>query len=169
MYPKQLLYKLYERAGNAEYNLGRGEKAKLNYNECLKHLDNAVLSVNAKTELTRLLIESIEKCNGLEEKKVLVDKQSIEKLIHGSHPVIPALSKFVKLQCSPTMGRGVFALEDINPGKYIIHNIDILKYIDNNHIKSLASRRLSFVSISLLKVYLASFLKIIFVQYNSID
>ncbi|XP_025421568.1 uncharacterized protein LOC112691508 isoform X2 [Sipha flava] len=118
-YPTKLLYKLYERAGHAEYNLGRGEKAKFNYSECLKRLDDGVMTAEQRSRYKKLLKECIENCNGLEERNFPENQPSIEQLTGGRHPFIPALSKLVELKCSPTMGRGVFATEDINPGDVV--------------------------------------------------
>lgn len=120
-YPTNLVFKLYERAGNVERLLGYGESAKRNYEECLKHLDEATLSEKIKSHVKTRVMDAIEMCEGLVMYNPVVEKQTFGgNLLGGKNENIPALSAFLELKYSETFGRGVYATRDINPGKYFL-------------------------------------------------
>jgi len=116
-YPTKLAFKLYERAGNAERLLGCGDSAKTNYIKCLKHLDETALSDEIKNEIKTRVKGAIEMCEGLVKYNPIVKKKNFGDLLGGKNENIPAISAFLELKCSKTMGRGVYATCDINPGK----------------------------------------------------
>lgn len=118
-YPVAMVYKLYLRAGHADRSLGHGESAKNNFALCLKHLDQSVVSEEDKNIIRIEATRAIENCDNLVEMRYFEDK-TVECLVGGKNENIPALSKFVELKSSTTMGRGVYATRDINPGKYVI-------------------------------------------------
>lgn len=122
-YPAKQAFKLYEQAGNAERLLGCGDAAKTNYMKCLKHLDsldNNVLSDELKNEYKTRVKNAMGMCEGLVKCDPIVKKKNFGNLLGGKNENIPAISAFLELKCSKTMGRGVYATCDINPGKYFI-------------------------------------------------
>lgn len=121
-YPVALAYKLYERAGRAECFLGRCDVAKRHYAECSRHVDLASISEEAKTRVKVEMVESIEKCGDTcpgsrrEETVPQVETTRNEVLVGGANDSIPAFSKCLELKYTESMGRGVYATRDINPG-----------------------------------------------------
>lgn len=122
-YPVALAYKLYERAGRAECVLGRCDAAKRNYTECLRHVDMAAISEEAKTRVKVEMTDSIAKCGntcpGSRRQEPVPQVETTtrnEELIGGANDNIPAFSKFLELKYTESMGRGVYATRDINPG-----------------------------------------------------
>jgi len=120
-FPTKLVYKLYERAGNAERRLECGDAARKSYMECLKHLEKAALSEKIKNEIKTRVMDAIEKCEeGSAECNLIKKKTTFGELVGGKNKNIPALSAFLELKVSKTMGRGVYATCDINPGEYFV-------------------------------------------------
>lgn len=121
-YPVALAYKLYERAGRAECLLGRCDAAKRNFAECLRHVDMASISEEAKTRVKVEMVDSIAKCGNTcpgSQREVTVQQVETtrdEVLVGGANDSIPAFSKFLELKYTESMGRGVYATCDINPG-----------------------------------------------------
>lgn len=121
-YPDALAYKLYRRAGRAECLLGRCDAAKRNYAECLKHVDMASISEKEKIRVRVEMAESIKQCGntcaGSRRVEPMLEEKitSDEVLAGGPNESIPALSKFLELKYTESMGRGVYATCDINPG-----------------------------------------------------
>lgn len=111
-YPTELAYKLYEREVKCLKLIGKTSQAKLKFNEFLLHLSRALLpkekKKNIELQIKRLLNET--------NKKETNNKFNLIKLLGGPNKNIPALSKFVKMKYSESMGRCLVVSSDINPG-----------------------------------------------------
>lgn len=124
LYPASLKFKLYERAGNAERELGRGDRARRNYDECLKHLDVAAIPDEKKRELRAEIAGAAKMCEGLESPsdetvREQDENETVDKLLlGGANEHVPALSKCLELKITENMGRGVYATCDIDPGNF---------------------------------------------------
>lgn len=117
-YPKRIVFKLYERAGNAERMLGRGDLAKKNYLKCLKYVDKSTsLSEKEKQDWKIKVTNAIENCKSLAEQNFVKKKIPVDHLMGGKNEKIPAFSKHLELKLSTDSRRGVYATCDINPGK----------------------------------------------------
>ncbi|VVC30174.1 Zinc finger, MYND-type,Tetratricopeptide-like helical domain,SET domain [Cinara cedri] len=116
MYPSELLYKLYMRAGNANRLMGHSNLAKMNYEECLKHLVYAAMSKRQKTAFKTDVLNFIDMCNNMGNLNYLRINDQLPELLGGPNEQIPAFSKFLELRCTTNMGRGVYTTRDLNPG-----------------------------------------------------
>lgn len=130
-YPAPLAYKLYERAGRAERELGRGDRARRNYGECLERLDVAAIPDEKKRELRAAIADAVKTCEGLESPPPPSDGGAVceqlcddenetvdQLLLGGANEHVPALSKCLELKITENMGRGVYATCDIDPGDF---------------------------------------------------
>jgi len=85
----------------------------------LTHLSQALLSKEKKKNIEMQIKKLLKETN----KKETNNELNVIKLLGGSNKNIPALSKFVKMKYSESMGRCLVVSSDINPGKngYIVN------------------------------------------------
>lgn len=79
----------------------------------------AVSTIEKKKDIEENLRLFLNKFNK-EKKSDDEDKKIIIKLLGGQNKNIPALSKFIKLTYSETMGRCLVVTSHINPGKHVM-------------------------------------------------
>ncbi|XP_026809754.1 SET and MYND domain-containing protein 4-like [Rhopalosiphum maidis] len=111
-YPTELAYKLYEREVKCLEHMGKTSQAKLKFKEFLSHLSQALLSKEKKKNIEMQIKKLLKETN----KKETNNELNIIKLLGGPNKNIPALSKFVKMKYSESMGRCLVVSSDINPG-----------------------------------------------------
>lgn len=134
-YPVGKMYKLYERAGDAERLLGRYEDAVRDYNECLKFFAisraNRLSRDSFLPKIMAMIAECEAKCNVPDQASKTLNESSGREttvvLLEGPHENIPALSKCLELKFTENMGRGVFASRDISPGESPLPSVNIVK------------------------------------------
>jgi len=82
----------------------------------LSHLFLAFISKEKKRDIEMQITRFLKETN---EKETInkQDKFNVIKLFGGPNRNIPALSKFVKMKYSESMGRCLVVSSDINPGK----------------------------------------------------
>lgn len=99
--------------------------------EFLLHLPLAVLTIEKKRDIEEDLRLFLNKFN---EEKNSDDKEKIImiKLLGGPNKNIPALSKFVKLKYSESMGRCLVVTSNINPGKHLMVISNYYNYGNEN-------------------------------------
>ncbi|XP_050536215.1 SET and MYND domain-containing protein 4-like [Daktulosphaira vitifoliae] len=116
-YPPSLFYKLFEREGNCLKKLGHMKLAKEKFKECLLHLNEASIPIDKKKTIEAQIknVLSNSKTDN-EECKIFFEEKKNISLLGGPNKNIPALSKFVKIKYSESMGRCLFATNNINPG-----------------------------------------------------
>lgn len=117
-YPVSLLYKLFERAGNAYRKLGNRDNALEHYSQCLSYLEKSTLTHVEKINLRSKINEAIQTTKGITGSIPPMFNVPVDKLLGGKHENIPAFSKYLELKCTEDMGRGVYATCDINPGRF---------------------------------------------------
>ncbi|XP_025204089.1 SET and MYND domain-containing protein 4-like isoform X2 [Melanaphis sacchari] len=111
-YPIELAYKLYEREVKCLQLMGKTSQAKLKFKELLYHLSRASLSKENKKDIEMQIKRLLKETN----KKDTNNQLNLIKLLGGPNRNIPALSKFVKMKYSESMGRCLVVSSDINPG-----------------------------------------------------
>lgn len=81
----------------------------------MSHLSLAFVSKEKKKDLEMKMKRFLKESN-LNETNNKQDKLNVIKLFGGPNKNIPALSKFVKMKYSESMGRCLVVSSDINPG-----------------------------------------------------
>jgi len=82
----------------------------------LYHLSQATISKEKKKDVEMHIKRFLKETN-IKETNNKQDKVNVIKLFGGPNKNIPALSKFVKMKYSESMGRCLVVSSDINPGK----------------------------------------------------
>ncbi|KAL4149295.1 hypothetical protein QTP88_003274 [Uroleucon formosanum] len=117
-YPIELSYKLYEREVKCLKYMGKIPQAKLKFKEFLSHLSVALISKEKKKDIEMQIKRFLKETNKKETKNKQ-DNLDVIKLFGGPNKNIPALSKFVKMKYSESMGRCLVVSSDINPGEVL--------------------------------------------------
>lgn len=86
------------------------------FKEFLSHLSVALISKEKKKDIEMQIKRFLKETNKKETKNKQ-DNLDVIKLFGGPNKNIPALSKFVKMKYSESMGRCLVVSSDINPGK----------------------------------------------------
>lgn len=141
-YPAAAVYKLHERAGDAERMMGRRARARDHYAQCL------LAAARPETELARAarralrlrVTASMDACgDGPAESRPLPAPAAAaasaadarwksvvlgdERPTGGRHDKVPALSRLLRIGWSPITGRGVYAAFDLNPGESSVFSL----------------------------------------------
>lgn len=82
----------------------------------MSHLAQSLLPKEKKKNIEIQMIKFLNESNK-EKKANDENEEHIIKLLGGSNKNIPAVSKFVKIKYSETMGRCLIVSSDIQPGK----------------------------------------------------
>lgn len=114
-YPTELSYKLYEREVKCLKQMGKISQAELKLKEFLSRLSLTLMSKENKKNIEM----NIKRFMNEKETNNQQDKLNVIKLFGGPNKNIPALSKFVKVKYSESMGRCLVVSSDINPGEVL--------------------------------------------------
>ena len=130
-YPAKQRYKLYERLGYCQQQLGQYSKARTAYNVASDCLTGSDLLPDQIDQWRNNLNRNLSKLKEKEDRPSAENAAAkLPELLDGSHPQLSAASASVELASDPESGRHFKATKNILPGEVLVHfTFDLINLI----------------------------------------
>jgi len=119
-YPAKQRYKLYERLGYCQQQLGQSNKARTAYNVASDCLTASDLLPDQIDQWRNNLNRNLTKLNDKVDRPLVETEAKLPELLDGPHPQFPAASASVTLASDPEAGRYFKATKNILPGETLV-------------------------------------------------